>query len=151
MYDIYIVEEGDTLESLAKKFNVSVYDIIQMNHLEGIFELMPGMKLQIPVDRTSAFTFYKIKPGDTLYSIAMDHNTSPEYILLLNGLNANEYIYPGQQILIPKENVAIYLTKPGDSLQMVAENTNQRPEDILIYNEKLYLLPEQLIAYKKRG
>ncbi len=151
MYDVYVVKKGDTLEKIAKQFNTPIYDIVRINGLESILELSPGMELRIPVDTQSAFTFYTVKKGDSFYSIARENNTDPEYIILLNGLNANEYIYPGQQILIPKPGVAIYLTKPGDSLQTVAQNTNQKPDDILIYNDKIYLMPDQLIAYKKRN
>lgn len=67
MDDIYIVEEGDTLESVAKKINVSIYDIIRRNGLEEIFELRPGMQLQIPMDSNSAFIFYTVQPGDRFF------------------------------------------------------------------------------------
>lgn len=149
MYDIYVVKEGDTLEKLAKEFQLPIFDIIRMNGIENIYELTPGLELKLPIKEHTAFTFYNIKPGDTLYSIAREKHTSPEYIVLLNGLNPNEYIYPNQQILVPREDIAIYLTKQGDSIQSIARSTNERPEDLLLYNHKMLLLPEQLIAYKR--
>lgn len=149
MYETYIVQKGDTMEMIAKKFQVPVYELVINNGLETAYEIIPGMKLQIPVNKQTAFQFYTIKKGDTLYSIAREYHTSPEYILLLNGLNPNEYIYPNQQILIPKENIGIYVTKPGETLQKVARHVNHDPSEILGYNDQIFLLPDQLIAYRK--
>jgi len=149
MYDIYVVKEGDTLESLAKEFQLPVFDLIRMNGIENIYQLTPGLELKVPKKEHEAFTFYHVRPGDTIYSIARENHTSPEYIIVLNGLNPHEYIYPNQELLIPREDIAIYLTKQGDSLQQIARKTNQRPEDLLLYNHKIALLKDQLIAYKR--
>ena len=67
----------------------------------------------------------------------------------LNGLELNEYIYPDQKILVPKENVKIYITEEGDTLNQVAQKLNISKETIDSYNKEIYLLPEQLIAYVK--
>ncbi len=149
MYKTYVVQKGDTMEAIAKKFQIPVYELVINNGLENAYEIIPGMRLQIPINKRSAFQFYTIKPGDTLYSIARDNGISLEYILLLNGMNMNEYIYPNQQILIPKEKIGIYVTKPGETLQKLARQINHDPVEILGYNEQIFLLPDQLIAYKK--
>lgn len=44
---------------------------------------------------------YVVKPGDTLYLIARQHNTTVAEIKKANGL-ASDIIYPGQVLLIPK-------------------------------------------------
>ena len=68
---------------------------------------------------------------------------------MINGLNENDYIYPGQEILVPNEGVSIYVTE-NDTLRDVASKLGLSEEEIVKQNETLYLLPEQIIIYKKR-
>lgn len=79
-----------------------------------------------------------------MFNIDMDDLAS------INGLEINEYLYPNQKLLVPKEGVYAYITKDGDTLINIADNLSINPEDILFYNKRIYLLPEQLIAYKIR-
>ena len=51
---------------------------------------------------------YEIKKGDTLYQISKEYNVNTKLLAELNGLNLDDYIYPGQTILIPKKNVSYY-------------------------------------------
>jgi len=149
MHETYIVQEGDTLTSIAKKFNVPLFELARINGLENTYFLPVGSRLQIPINKRAAFYFYTIKEGDTLSSIARETNTSVEDIILLNGLNPSEYIYPYQQLLLPKKGIGIYLSRPGESLQEIAKRLAINPEDLLIYNDHIVLLPEQLLAYRK--
>lgn len=79
----------------------------------------------------------------------MKYGLTAKEIVELNGLELNEYIYPEQKILVPKENVKIYITEEGDTLNQVAQKLNISKETIDSYNKEIYLLPEQLIAYVK--
>lgn len=145
----YIVEPGDNIASIAKKFNVKVVDLVKENNLENIYELPPGMELIIPYTSTeSAFYYYVVKKGDSLYQIASKLGITAEVLAELNGLELNEYIYPDQKLLVPKEGVEVYITKDGDTLNLIANELNIPRENILLYNKNIYLLPEQLIAYK---
>ena len=63
--NIYVVKVGDTLYSIAKRYNVSVNDLINSNGIENNI-IVVGQKLTIP----SKSNTYTVKPGDTLYSIA---------------------------------------------------------------------------------
>ena len=47
---------------------------------------------------------YVIRPGDTLYQISLNRYgtvAAMEQICALNGISANEIIYPGQVIVLP--------------------------------------------------
>lgn len=145
----YIVEPGDNIASIAKKFNVKVVDLVKENNLENIPFLEPGIELMIPDTNTdSAFEYYVVKPGDSLYQIGEQFHISPEMLAELNGLEFNEYIYPNQKLLVPKKDVEVYITKDGDTLNLIADDLGIPRENILLYNDNIYLLPEQLIAYK---
>ena len=70
------------------------------------------------------------------------------YPLKINGLNKDDYIYPNQEILIPKNNYSYYVTKDGDTMNLVSNKFNQPVSELLAHNETIYLLPEQMIFYK---
>ncbi len=69
----------------------------------------------------------------------------------MNGLGAEDYIYPGQEILIPKNNYSYYLTAEGDTLDMVANVFKKSKANVLAENETIYLLPDQLLVSKKNN
>ena len=48
------------------------------------------------------------------------------------------------------EAVPIYITKEGDTLSSVTKSLNANLEAIINQNRRIYLLPEQLIVYKKK-
>ena len=148
--EIYIVRQGDTLESIASFYNIPTSEIIRANNLQYPYTLTTDMALNIPVSIINIFDYYNIKQGDTLYSIAEKNNISVNNLSSINGLDVNEYIYPGQTILIPKPNVVTYITSMGDTLTKVAEFFNTTKQDIINNNSNIYLLPEQLSVLRKR-
>ena len=92
----YVVNSGDTLYSIAKKFGISVSKIKEVNKLDGNM-LAIGQKLVIPLIED---TTYVVKAGDTLYKIARDFNTTVGELKKLNNLTTD--ILSIGQILILK-------------------------------------------------
>lgn len=97
------------------------------------------------------YSYYEIKKGDTLYQISKEFNVNTKLLSELNGLKLDDYIYPGQTILIPKKNVSYYITKDGDTLYNVANIFGVESDDIVKQNKTIYLLPEQMIYFRKEG
>ena len=151
MYDDYTIKEEDTLESLANKFNVPVFDIISVNNLLDIYELPVGKTIKIPIISNRAFDYYTVKRGDTLYGIAQKFNIKPNMLLMLNGISNNGYIYPNQQIIVPKEDIVVYYTKNGDSIESIIKENNIDSSNLLNYNEQIYLVPNQLLLFKREN
>ncbi len=150
--ETYIVKEGDNIATIAKKYNISIVDLINQNNLENVYYLEPGLELIIPEERAPlGFTYYTVKKGDSLYEIAKHYNISVKDLSELNGLEINEYIYPEQRILVPEEGVEVYITKEKDTIQTIIDKLGTNREEIFVYNPKIYLLPEQLIAYRRRN
>lgn len=150
----YIVEPGDNIASIAKKFNVNVIDLVRENNLENIFYLVPGMELIIPQTTTSeesALDYYTVQKGDNLYQIGKRYGISAEMLAEMNGLELNEYIFPNQKLLVPKEGVGVYITKDEDTLSNVSDELRIPVSDIISSNENIYLLPGQLITYQMKN
>ena len=147
--DIYIVEKGDTIESIGRKYNIPVIEIIKANNLKAPYLLNEGDSLTIPTGLYNIFNYYVVKKGDNLYEIAQKNNISLDLLLGINGLDKDEYIYEGQTILIPKSDVKLYITKTGDTIESVSDFFKAPGVDIIYSNNSIYLLPGQLIIYRK--
>jgi len=151
MYSYYEIVQGDTLESIAKKFNTTVEDLATLNQLDPLYVPIVGNKILVPLT-VPLFDYYEVKKGDTLYSIAGRYQLPVSSLAKLNGLDLDDYIYEGTLLIIPKEGTQFYITEDGDTLRGISEKLGVSKEEfvkILLQNESIYLAPDQLIIYKK--
>ena len=131
---IYTVKSGDTLYSIAKKYNTTVDDIKKTNSLSNN-NLSIGKQLKIPNKKEEDNTLiYTVKSGDTLYNIAKKYNTTVDSIKNYNNLS-NNLLGIGQQLKIPSNiNVSpTYLTykvTSGDTLYSIARIYNTTVDSI---------------------
>ena len=147
--DIYIVEKGDTLESIARKYNIPAIEIIRANNLKSPYLLKEGESLTVPTSLFNLFDYYTVKKGDTLTTISKISNTTVDLLAQINGLEKDEYIYEGQTLLVPKQGINLYITKTGDTIDDVSDYFKAPTTDIIYSNNSLYLLPGQLIVYNQ--
>lgn len=147
--DTYIVKSGDTLEKIADMYNIPAIELIKANNLVMPYLLKENDVLNIPTVQANIFDYYTVVQNDTLYNIAKMKKTTVGIVASINGLNEDDYIYPGQTLLIPKEGILTYITTSGDTINSVASYFNTYPQDVLYSNNNIYLLPEQLIIYRK--
>ncbi|MGE5548941.1 MAG: LysM peptidoglycan-binding domain-containing protein [Bacteroidota bacterium] len=106
--NFYTIQPGDTFFSLARRFNVSLDDLLEANPGVDPDRLFVGqvvcIPLAVPPVRCPVGTLtYTIQPGDTLFSLARRFNTTVVSIIGVNpGINP-EALLIGQQICIPRE------------------------------------------------
>ncbi len=125
--EIYQVKSGDTLYSLANKYNITVDEIKKLNDLEGD-NLSVGQLLNVPSGLSTANT-YIVSSGDTLYSLAKRFDTTPNKIKELNNLTGN-LLSIGQKLFIPVVSEKTYTVKKGDTLYGIAREFNTSPDKI---------------------
>ena len=121
--EYYTVKKGDSLWSIAKKYNVSVNDLKNSNGLTNSM-ISVGKVLQIPVKKqqNEISNIYTVKKGDTLYKIAREYDTSTNEIIKLNNLT-NTVLSIGQTLNIPTSNKT-YTVNSGDTLYKIANLFN---------------------------
>lgn len=149
MYKVYEIKAGDTIDALANFFDTSADELMALNNISEGFELMPGRLIVVPNKGQEIFTKYIVQKGDTMYNIAQKNSLNLNDLLMLNGLDNTDYIYPGQEILLPNKDVTFYITRQGDTIGGITKYLNGNINEIAMQNSKLYLLPDQLIIYKK--
>lgn len=147
MYKIYKVSQGDTIESIAKRFNTTVNKLKEINGKEYI---VMGELLIVPNTMdNNIFEVYKVEKGDNLYSIAGKYNISVKDLLSINGLDKDNYIYPGQEILVPKDNIEFIITKKDDTIRSACDRLGLNSDELLSFNESILLMPDQLLIYRR--
>lgn len=147
MYDIYIIKEGDSFEKIANEFNTSKDILEQLNG--NLNNKKVGSQLIVPNTNKIPFKVYKVKKGENIYQIAQKFNLNYNDILLINGIKEGDYVYEYQELLIPKDNIGVYVVKNNETLNTVALKLNISPKEIINNNSTIYLLPEQMLFYKK--
>lgn len=93
----YAVEQGDSLWSIAAKFDVSVNSILWANSLQKT-TIQPGQKLIIP---PVSGIIHHVKAGDTVGSIAKKYKGKTEEIMSFNQLSGEADIFIGDILVIP--------------------------------------------------
>ena len=83
----YIVQSGDSLYSIARKFNTTVDELKRLNNLSSNL-LSIGQVLVLPIESIGQTT-YTVQAGDSLYSVARKFNTPVDNIKALNNLSSN--------------------------------------------------------------
>ena len=98
--NMYVVDKGDTLYSISKKFNTTVNDIKTANNLVSDI-LSIGTKLLIPGTSLEDIIIHKVVSGDSLWSLAKKYSTTVEDIKLLNNL-ASDLLSIGQELQVKR-------------------------------------------------
>jgi LysM repeat protein len=102
--NVYVVQPGDTLYSIAVRFGVSWQTLASVNTILNPALLQVGQRLVIPSGATAPPAGAKthvVKEGETLYRIALMYSTTVQAIALTNNLPNTNIIYPGQVLTIP--------------------------------------------------
>lgn len=148
MFRKYIIKNGDSLRSITDYFNCNKEELLKLNNMYSEKDLRVGREILVP-NSEKYFNTYVIETGDSLYKIAKKYNINPTLLASLNGLNMEDYIYPGQEILIPKNNYSYYLTAEGDTLKTVSEMFKIPVSNLVNQNETIYLLKDQILVTRR--
>lgn len=154
----YTVQSGDSLWSIARKFNTTVDELKRLNNLTSN-NLQIGQVLKVPTTdgvinpEGESLTNYVVQSGDSLYKIAMKFNTTVDDIKRINGLTT-DYLSVGQVLRIPTSNSTTftYVVKNGDSLYKIAQTYNTTVDELKRLNNltsNSLVIGQQLVIPRK--
>ena len=138
----YVVKLGDSLSTIAKRYNLSLSALIKLNpSISNSDRIHIGQSIRVSgqaptssstAKNSSSSDTYTVKSGDTLDKIAKAHNTTIQKLKSKNNLTSN-LIFPGQVLKINEfskytnnstNTTEKYVVKLGDSLSTIAKRYN---------------------------
>ena len=133
--DVYVVQNGDTLWELARRFDTTINELCKLNKISKDSILRIGMELEVPkvgdsvmsITKESAAVYqptdfegtgqvYRVVSGDSLSKIANQFDVTVAAIKATNGLSSDTILI-GQELLIPVDGtVEIQSAEPVKSV-----------------------------------
>ncbi len=133
---IHIVQWGESVALIARRYGVSTWAIVQANGLRNPNFIYAGQRLVIPTGAAPSpppgqTSTYVVQRGDTLATVAARFGTTVTQLVYLNGLWNPNFIYVGQVLKVPgaaspaqpplaPPSDCTYVVKPGDTLTRIA-------------------------------
>ena len=125
----YIVQRGDTLYAIAKKYNIPLERLKVINGLtDNILQIGQMLIIENEKDENidqeeiidEEFTIYEVNKGDSLWKIATAYNISVPQLIEKNNLT-DLTLQIGQKLLVPKTEEETYTVQKGDTLCSIAK------------------------------
>ena len=163
----HIVEPGDSLWKLAKKYDTEVKIIRKINYLESdLLSLKDTLLIPLSSTKSNNFIPYEmhiVSEGDTLWSLSKKYKIDIKDIARMNSLSQDTILQLGQQLTIGNKNIhrnieskkrtILYSVKQGDNLYKISDIFDVSVESIKQINdfESSDLMPGQIIKIAIRA
>jgi membrane-bound lytic murein transglycosylase D len=114
-----------------------------LSSLAHAFEMPAGKYSLQPGD-----TLYMVRKGDDLYKVSKHFHLTPEVLMAVNKLSADDYLQPGNKLIIPthladnntsnhyhlSSGDTVYMVRRGENIETIAEKFNISPASIRVAN-----------------
>ena len=143
----YAIKPGETLGEIARRFNTTVSAIARANGIQNPENVPAGMNLVISgwdgldsFESASVDSTYKVRSGDSLYTIARKLGTTPDALMALNGIRNPNNLRVGQVLKVPGAAPSpepagkTYEVQRGDSLYTIARKLGTTPDALMELN-----------------
>lgn len=111
--EIHVVQQGETLYSIAQRYRVSPNQIISVNQLENPNRLVMGLALLIPTSTRK----HVVQAGETPWKIAQNYGVTLQNLLHANNLTASSKLSPGTVLTIPAKT---HTVQSGETIWQIA-------------------------------
>ena len=131
----HIVQRGETLYSIAKKYNITLEKLKEQNNItDNILQIGQVLTISEPENDKNElesnyslnpnnvqeeYIIYYVKMGDSLWKIATAYNITVPDLIEKNNLK-NLTLQIGQKLLVPKPD-ELYIVQNGDTLWSISK------------------------------
>ena len=123
---IHKVKGGETLESIAKEYKVTVDSIKYVNDMDDSDTIRPDQELTIlPVTGV----LHEVEEGDTLESIAEKWKIPAQAIVNINWLDAPYQVHAGQKLVIPNAEIPKPVEPEAPASSGLVLNNQSQPQE----------------------
>jgi membrane-bound lytic murein transglycosylase D len=140
----YVVERGDSLSVIARRFDTTVSRLVALNQLRSRNRISIGQRLLLPQDNVDTSQLvveaeatkdgrYQVRRGDTVSLIAARFGVSEQEVLSLNGIADRNRIYPGQDLRLPG------FESEGEQVAVIDANLRPEPPTQVQFSDGLVL------------
>ncbi len=98
---VHIVQRGETLYSIARRYNVNVWTLARANGITNPNLIYVGQRIVVPSAQATGGTVHIVQRGETMLQIALRYGVDAWTIARANGITNLNYIYVGQRLVIP--------------------------------------------------
>jgi murein DD-endopeptidase MepM/ murein hydrolase activator NlpD len=140
-YPVYIVQSGDTLSTIAVRFNVSVQEIVDLNGITNPNVLSVGTPLKIPgIQGVSGIITTKAVPfGENLWTLNYRYQLPTDTLIRINKITSPNEIYAGTELIVTEpQDITSYavgaLSKEDYSLTETALLQNSSTWELALIN-----------------
>ena len=135
---IHVVEWGETLFSIARRYGTSVDAICAANGIADPTHIYAGQRLivpssNVPAAPAAAGATHVVQTGENLYRIGLRYGTTAAALAELNGIYNPDQVVAGQTLIIPgsptvpavayqpQHAATTHTVQPGETLTAIAQ------------------------------
>ena len=127
--EYYIVQKGDTLYSISKKFKMKIEELKELNNISSD-TLQVGQVLIINGNKMPDNNQkYIVKKGDSLWGISKKYNIPINELIAINQLD-DLTLQIGQELIVTPSEQNSYVVQKGDTLWSVAKKNGLSVEEL---------------------
>jgi LysM repeat protein len=142
-YYIHNVKKGETAYSISRAYGITVEELTRENP-PAVYGVNEGQTLRIPVRDETKYTYHRLQPGETVYSLSKLYGVSENEIISSNpGIDINklavgseiaiprrEFMTERQEFEVPVGNYIFHKVVRGESLSSIAEKYGLTVRDL---------------------
>ena len=156
---LYTIQQGESLAQIARRYGVSVDQVVAANHLADRNAITAGQQITIPSDQppsnqSAQDVTYTMQRGDSLYRVSLIFGVTVDDLLAANNLASPNAVYPGLVLRIPAPGAPTpiptaiagssspaaatggrsYVVRLGDTLTQIAITTGTTVDGLMAAN-----------------
>lgn len=128
---LHVVQRGETLWAVARRYGVSVDQLVRLNELSDPDRLVVGQRLVV---REGEARVHIVRRGETLTRIAAQYGVKVQDLIALNDIANPNLLSIGQQIVVTPRVQRTHVVAGGDTLWRIARTYEVTVEAIQLAN-----------------